>query len=109
MALSNSQYDALMRVYQQRQLDNKRDQDKRIQEVYETVPEVAELSDQIAALMARKQLHRQGADPALLFRRVSDGDGLIRYPFGKPLRQPRGGGSEGAGFGNLRLRSFDHR
>ena len=53
MALSNSQYDALMRVYQQRQLDNKRDQDKRIQEVYETVPEVAELSDQIAALMAR--------------------------------------------------------
>ena len=53
MALSNSQYDALMRVYQQRQLDNKRDQDKRIQEVYESVPEVAELSDQIAALMAR--------------------------------------------------------
>lgn len=53
MALSNSQYDALMRVYQQRQLDNKRDQDKRIQEVYEAVPEVAELSDQIAALMAR--------------------------------------------------------
>ena len=48
-----------------------------------------------------KQLHRQGADSALLFGGVSDGDGLVRYPFGKPLRQPRRGGSEGAGLPDI--------
>ena len=35
MALSNSQYDAMMRVYNQRQFQDKREQDKRIAEVYE--------------------------------------------------------------------------
>ena len=35
MALSNSQYDAIMRVYNQRQFQDKREQDKRIAEVYE--------------------------------------------------------------------------
>ena len=34
MALSNSQYQALMRVYQQRQLENKREQDERVREVF---------------------------------------------------------------------------
>ena len=33
MALSNSQYDAIMRVYNQRQFQDKRDQDQRVAEV----------------------------------------------------------------------------
>lgn len=53
MALSNSQYQALMRVYQQRQLENKREQDERVREVFEKVPEIARLSDEIAASMAQ--------------------------------------------------------
>ena len=35
MALSNSQFDAIMRVYNKRQFQNKREQDKRIREIYE--------------------------------------------------------------------------
>ena len=53
MALSNSQYDAIMRVYNQRQFQDKREQDKRIAEVYEKVPQVEALSDEIAATMAQ--------------------------------------------------------
>ena len=53
MALSNSQYDAMMRVYNQRQFQDKREQDKRIAEVYEKVPQVEALSDEIAATMAQ--------------------------------------------------------
>jgi len=52
MALSNSQYDAIMRVYNQRQFLNKRKQDERIREVYEKVPQVEALSDEITATMA---------------------------------------------------------
>ena len=53
MALSNSQYDVIMRVYNQRQFQDKREQDKRIAEVYEKVPQVEALSDEIAATMAQ--------------------------------------------------------
>ena len=53
MALSNSQYDAMMRVYNQRQFQDKREQDKRIAEVYEKVSQVEALSDEIAATMAQ--------------------------------------------------------
>ncbi len=53
MALSNSQYDAVMRVYNQRQFLNKRRQDERIREVYRKIPQVEALSDEITSLMAQ--------------------------------------------------------
>lgn len=53
MALSNSQFNAIMRVYNQRQFSNKREQDERIREVYEKIPQVEALNDEIAAVMAR--------------------------------------------------------
>ena len=53
MALSNSQFDAIMRVYNQRQFLNKRRQDERIREVYERIPQVEALTDEIAATMAQ--------------------------------------------------------
>ena len=53
MALSNSQYEALMRIYNQRQFQNKREQDARIAEVYRRVPQVEALTDEIAADMAQ--------------------------------------------------------
>ena len=53
MALSNSQYDAIMRIYNQRQFQDKHDQDRRIAEVYEKVPQIEALSDEIAATMAQ--------------------------------------------------------
>lgn len=52
MGLSNSQYDAIMRIYNQRQFQNKREQDERVREVYERIPQVEALSDEITMFMA---------------------------------------------------------
>ncbi|MBQ6834941.1 MAG: ATP-binding protein [Lachnospiraceae bacterium] len=53
MALSNSQYEAIMRIYNQRQFQNKRNQDERVREVYAKVPQVEALTDEITATMAQ--------------------------------------------------------
>lgn len=47
MALSNSQYDAVMRGYQRQQLRNKRELDERLEEVYKHIPAIKELEDMI--------------------------------------------------------------
>ena len=53
MALSNSQYQAIMRIYNQRQFQNKREQDERIKEIFEKIPQVEALTDEITATMAQ--------------------------------------------------------
>ena len=40
MALSNSQYDSIMRVYHRIQLEKKHELDERTKEVYEKIPAV---------------------------------------------------------------------
>ncbi len=52
MGLSNSQYNAIMRVYEQRRLNDKREQDERIREVYARDPKIEEISDAVTATMA---------------------------------------------------------
>ncbi len=52
MPLSNSQYQAIMRIYNERQYEDKHAQDLRRAEVYEHVPQVKELEDQAAACAA---------------------------------------------------------
>ena len=42
MALSNSQYDSIMRIYNQAQLRQKHELDKRREEIYEKIPAVKE-------------------------------------------------------------------
>lgn len=49
MALSNSQYNAIMRIYSQRQLQNKRRQDLCRQQVYEKIPQIRQIEDEISA------------------------------------------------------------
>lgn len=49
MALSNSQYNAIMRVYNQRQLKNRHDQDERVRKVYEMIPQIQELEREISS------------------------------------------------------------
>ena len=44
MALSNSQYDSIMRIYNQTQLREKRELDRRREEVYQKIPAVKELT-----------------------------------------------------------------
>ncbi len=62
MPLTNSQYQAIMRIYNERQYQDKHDQDLRRQEVYARVPQVKELEDAIASESVR------------CARRILDGD-----------------------------------
>lgn len=43
MGLSNSQYNAIMRIYNQKQFQNKHEQDRRIEEVHDRIPAVREM------------------------------------------------------------------
>ncbi len=47
MPLKNSQYDRLMREYSQRQLQNERERQQRIQRVYEQIPQIAQIDRSI--------------------------------------------------------------
>ena len=75
MALSNSQYNAIMRIYNQRQFQNKHEQEQRITEVYERLPQIHQIDDAISTqavacakrllegdLGARERLKKQIAD-----------------------------------------------
>lgn len=62
MALSNSQYDQLMRVYEQRQLDNEHRLRDRYQTAYSLIPALEEVDHAISSLSVRKA------------RRLLDGD-----------------------------------
>jgi len=54
MALSNSQYDHLIRMYEQRQLDNENRLRRRFEEIYENIPRIKELDSQISSLSLSK-------------------------------------------------------
>ena len=58
MALSNSQYQEIMREYQAQQLRNKHAQDDRVEEVYQKIPAVKELDQEVStrALMRGREL-----------------------------------------------------
>lgn len=49
MALKNHQFQALMRTYDQRQSDNAHLQKQRIDEVYETLPEISDIEQEISS------------------------------------------------------------
>lgn len=66
MILNNSQYDAIMRTYEQKQLHNRKELEKRYATAYGRLPELKELHDTISALsvgQARKLL--EGDESAL--------------------------------------------
>ena len=50
MSLKNSQYDAILRTYQQDQFENKHRQDQCIQKAYEALPQLAEIDCEISSL-----------------------------------------------------------
>ena len=54
MPLNNFQYDALMRAYNEKQLDHKRQQDEHIKEAYSLIPRLQEIHDEIGALSLKK-------------------------------------------------------
>lgn len=54
MALSNSQYEAIMRTYEQRQTDNEYALRRRFAEVYSRIPALKEIDDTISSLSVKK-------------------------------------------------------
>lgn len=58
MALSNSQYQEIMREYQAQQLRNKHAQDARVEEIYQKIPAIRELDQEVStrALLRAKEL-----------------------------------------------------
>lgn len=66
MVLNNSQYDAIMRTYEEKQLHNRKELEKRYAYAYDKLPELKELHESISALsvgQARRLL--EGDDSAL--------------------------------------------
>ncbi len=63
MGLSNSQYESIMRSYQQRQLLEKRKLDERTAEVYAALPAVQELNAEIGRASVRSARMLLGGDP----------------------------------------------
>ena len=60
MALNNSQYDTILRSYEQKQVHNRDVLDKRRKTVYNLIPEMKEIHDSISLLsvnQARKLLN----------------------------------------------------
>lgn len=53
MALSNSQYDHLMRTYEQKQLDNEFQLRKRYEKAYALIPELEEVDHSISSLSVK--------------------------------------------------------
>lgn len=75
MALSNSQYNAIMRIYNQRQFQDKYEQDRRVEEVYERLPQIRQIDDAIstqAVACARRLLDGDAKAKELLKRQLED-------------------------------------
>ena len=66
MALSNSQHDHFMRLYEQRQLDNENRLRSRFEEVYQKLPQIRDLDNQISALSLEKAKKLLSGDESAL-------------------------------------------
>lgn len=75
MALTNAQYDEIMRGYQSRQLHNRHLTQERLNEVYAKVPQLKSINDTIASLSveaARKKLEDDNLSYNLLKKKIED-------------------------------------
>ena len=77
MALTNSQYNEVMRDYEQQQLKNRYEQQRRVEEVYERVPQIRQLDQEIRT---------RGAACA---RQALQGDEAAKYQFRQRLQDLR--------------------
>jgi DNA replication protein DnaC len=68
MPLSNSQYDEIMREYDQRQLHNRRVLDDRRSEVYEQIPSLQEIDSTVASLAVQQARLLLGGDSSAIDR-----------------------------------------
>lgn len=67
MALSNSQYNQMMRTYEQRRLENERGLRERYNEAYRLIPELEETDHKISSLSIKKARQLLDGDEKALF------------------------------------------
>ena len=75
MALSNAQYDEIMRGYQSRQLRNRHLTQERLDKIYSKIPQLKSINEQIASISveaARKKLDDDNLSYNLLKKRIED-------------------------------------
>lgn len=75
MALSNSQYDSIMRIYQQRQLENRHGLERRKKEIAERIPAIREMEQELstaAVKSARLLLEGDTSATARLRKQIED-------------------------------------
>ncbi len=75
MALSNSQYNGIMRIYTERQLKNRHEREKRVSRIYEEIPQLIQLDDAIrsqAVGAARRSLAGDAGAGDVLRRQLSE-------------------------------------
>ena len=75
MALTNSQYDQLMRIYEQRQIDDEHRLRDHYQKAYSMIPALKELDQSISSLSVEKA------------RRLLDGDSTALSSLKEDLHQ----------------------
>ena len=62
MALNNSQYNEVMRDYERQQLKNRHEQQRRIEEIYERIPQIRALDEEIRSQGAASARQALGGD-----------------------------------------------
>lgn len=72
MALSNSQYDHLMRTYEQKQLDNEFQLRKRYEKAYALIPELEEMDHSISSLSVKGKAAFGRRPDCFIFIKVRD-------------------------------------
>lgn len=78
MPLTNTQYDALMRMYQARQIKNQHQASKRQQEIYEAQPALLALDHSIASISLQHARMLLNGDETALSSLKKELDGLIQ-------------------------------
>ena len=64
MALSNSQYNAIMLDYERRQIDNRHSQEQRVEEIYQRIPAVREIDHTVGLKAVERARQLLGGDIA---------------------------------------------
>ena len=80
MALTNSQYDHFMRIYEKRQLDNENRLRGRYEEVYDRIPRLRELDQSISELSVRQARRMLDGDESALTALKEDLHLLFEVP-----------------------------
>ncbi len=68
MALKNSQYESIIRIYNEKQLRNRYNQTKRQEEIYQKIPRIHEIDNNIATVSVKRAKELLNGNESAIFR-----------------------------------------